>query len=109
PLQTFSLVVTAEPHFLVRVPSRMLVLENLAPQRTNQAQVAVVNVQYIGNSSDYFRDARVPEIAARDYRETPTTLLGARQALNLARYTGAERDAPDELRQAETDLQRAES
>src|SRR5256712_11716668 len=46
PLQTFSLVVTAEPHFLVRVPSRMVVLENLPPQRTNQAQVAVVNVQY---------------------------------------------------------------
>lgn len=109
PLQTFSLVVTAEPHFLVRVPSRMVVLENLPPQRTNQAQVAVVNVQYIGNSSDYFRDARVPEIAERDYRETPTTLLGARQAVNLARYAGAERDAPDELRQAESDLQQAES
>lgn len=108
PLQTFSLVVTAEPHFLVRVPSRMVVLENLPPQRTDQASAAVVNVQYIGNTSDYFRDARVPEIAEPDYRETPVTLLGARQALNLARYAGADRDAPAELRQAETDLQNAE-
>jgi outer membrane protein OmpA-like peptidoglycan-associated protein len=109
PLQTFSLVVTAEPHFLVRIPSRMVVLENLAPQRSDQAGVAVVNVQYIGNSSDYFRDARVPEIAETDYRETPTTLLGARQALNLARYAGAERDAPAELQTAQTDLQLAEN
>src|SRR6185503_10932059 len=109
PLQTFSLVVTAEPHFLVRVPSRMVVLENLPPLRSDQAGVAVVNVQYIGNSSDYFRDARVPEIAETDYRETPTTLLGARQALNLARYAGAERDAPAELQTAQTDLQLAEN
>lgn len=108
PLQTFAMVVTAEPHFLVRVPSRMVVLENLTPQRTDQASAAVVNVSYIGNTSDYFRDARVPEIAERDYRETPVTLLGARQAVNLARYAGAERDAPAELRQAETDLRNAE-
>ena len=107
PLQTFSLVVTAEPHFLVRVPSRMVVLENQPPR--GQAQVAVMNVQYMGNTSDYFRDARVPEIAERDYRETPTTLLGARQAVNLARYAGADRDAPAELRQADADLKQAES
>ena len=89
PLQTFSLVVTAEPHFLVRSPSRMVVLENLPPLRTDQAGIAIVNVQYIGNSSDYFRDARVPEIAGPNYLETPTTLLGARQALNLARSAPA--------------------
>jgi outer membrane protein OmpA-like peptidoglycan-associated protein len=109
PLQTFSLVVTAEPHFLVRVPSRMVVLENLPPLRSNQAGVAVVNVQYIGNSSDYFRDTRVPEIPESGYRETPTSLLGARQAVSLARYAGAERDATAELQTAEADLQQAET
>src|SRR5436305_10276241 len=31
PLQTFALVLTAEPHFLVHSPSRMVVMENLAP------------------------------------------------------------------------------
>ncbi len=44
-----------------------------------------------------------------DYRDIPTALLGARQALNLARYAGAERDAPNELRAAQADLQQAES
>lgn len=108
PLQTFALIVTAEPHFLMKVPSRMVVLENLPPLRPGGAQIETVNVQYIGNSSDYFKESRVPEIADRDYRETPVSLLGARQAVNLAKFAGADRDAAAELQQAEDDLQAAE-
>jgi len=67
PLQNFALVVTAEPHFLMKVPSRMVVLENLPPQRLAGSQIQTADVRYIGNSSDYFRDAHVPEIADRDY------------------------------------------
>src|ERR1044072_6243971 len=35
PLQTFALIMTAEPHFLMKVPSRMVVMENLPPQKPN--------------------------------------------------------------------------
>jgi hypothetical protein len=91
PLQSFALILTAEPHFLMKVPSRMVVMENLPPQRPNGSQVETVDVRYIGNSSDYFRDARVPELAAGDYKQTPVSLLGARQAVNLAKYAGASR------------------
>jgi len=108
PLQTFALIVTAEPHFLMKVPSRMIVLENLPPLRAGGSQIETANVRYIGNSSDYFRDSRVPEMADRDYRDTPVSLLGARQAINLAKFAGADRDAPSELQQAEDDLQAAE-
>ncbi len=108
PLQTFALVVTAEPHFLMKVPSRMVVLENLPPQRLAGNQIQTADVRYIGNSSDYFRDARVPEIADRDYRETPVSLLGARQSVNLAKFAGASQDATDELQVAEDELQAAE-
>jgi outer membrane protein OmpA-like peptidoglycan-associated protein len=108
PLQTFALIVTAEPHFLMKVPSRMVVMENLPPQKPNGSQVETVDVRYIGNSSDYFRTARVPEIADADYRTTPVSLLGARQAINLAKYAGASSDAPNELQTAEDHLQAAE-
>src|ERR1700741_36589 len=108
PLQTFALILTAEPHFLMKVPSRMVVMENLPPQRPNGRQVETVDVRYIGNSSDYFRTANVPEIADRDYRQTPVSLLGARQAVNLAKYAGAAGDAPEELQTAEDQLQAAE-
>src|ERR671926_708388 len=108
-LETFALIVTAEPHFMVRSPSRMVVLENLPPRDPNGATVATVPVQYIGNSSDYFRDSRVPDLADRDLLRTPTSLLGARQAINLARYAGAERDAPADLRDATAALEDAEN
>src|SRR5437660_821931 len=109
PLQTFALIVTAEPHFLVHTPSRMVVMENVGPVAIRNAQLETAKIQYIGNSSDYFRESNVPMIAESDYRDIPVALLGARQALNLARYAGAERDAPNELRTAEADLQQAES
>ena len=108
PLQTFALIVTAEPHFLMKAPSRMVVLENIPPRRPGNSQVETVNVQYIGNSSDYFTDRRVPQIATSDYRDIPVSLLGARQALNLARFAGGKQDAPQEMQQAEDDLQAAE-
>ena len=108
PLQTFALILTAEPHFMMKVPSREVVMENLPPQRVSGSQIETVNVQYIGNSSDYFKNVRVPEIADRDYRETPVSLLGARQAISLAKYAGASQDAPEELRTAEEELQSAE-
>lgn len=109
PLQTFAMIVTAEPHFLVRSPSRMVVLENLPPQKSGEAEIATVNVQYIGNSSDYFRDQRVPDMADADYRNTPVSLLGARQAISLARYARAQNFAAEELREAEGQLELAEN
>lgn len=108
PLQTFAMILTAEPHFLMKVPSRMVVMENLPPQRANGSQVETADVRYIGNSSDYFRDARVPELADLDYRQTPVSLLGARQAVSLAKYAGASQDAAEELQAAEDLLQEAE-
>src|SRR5215213_2884858 len=109
PLETFALIVTAEPHYLVRSPSRMVVLENLPPRDPGDAQISTVPVQYIGNTSDYFRDSRVPDIADRDMLRTPVSLLGARQAVSLARYSGAERDATQELNEAKTMLEQAEN
>ena len=109
PLQTFALIITAEPHFLVRSPSQEIMLENLSPYTLTGKKIATVPaVQYFGNSSDYFRDSRTPEIAEIDYSKTPSTILQAKQAVALARFAGAERDAADELREAESLMVNAE-
>jgi len=84
-------------------------MENIAPANIRDAQLETSRIQYIGNTSDYFRDSRVPQIAESDFRDIPVALLGARQAVNLARYAGAERDAPNEMRAATADLEQAES
>jgi len=110
PLQTFALIITAEPHFLVRRPSRAIMLENLNPYSQSGRTLATsAAIEYFGNSSDYFSDARTPEIAELDYSKTPSTVLQAKQAVALARFAGAQRDAVEELGQAESLLQNADN
>ena len=108
-LQTFALIITAEPHFLVRRPSQEIMLENLNPvARSGRQLTTAASIQYFGNTSDYFKDSRTPEIAEIDYSRTPSTVLQAKQAIALAKFAGAERDAPDQLTEAETLLNNAE-
>jgi outer membrane protein OmpA-like peptidoglycan-associated protein len=110
PLQIFALIVTAEPHFLVRRPSRAVMLENISAANLEGKNVArTKTVQYLGNSSDYFRSAFVPEIAEIDYQKTPPTILQAQQAIALATFAGAGRDATQELAEAEAYLKDAEN
>ncbi len=109
PLQNFALIITAEPHFLVSRPSQEIMLENLNPTTTSGRRIETTpSVQYFGNSSDYFRDTRTPEIAEIDYSKTPSTILQGKQAVALAKFAGAERDATEDLREAESLLTNAE-
>lgn len=108
-LQTFALIITAEPHFLVSRPSQEIMLENLSPFAVSGRTITTTpSIQYFGNSSDFFRDSRTPEIAELDYSKTPSTILQAKQALALAKYAGAERDAATELQEASSLLVNAE-
>ena len=109
PLQNFALIITAEPHYLVRRPSKAVMLENLNPSAQSGRTIATTSViEYFGNSSDYFSDARTPEIAEVDYAKTPSTILQAQQAIALAKFAGASRDAVEELREAETLMKNAD-
>src|SRR5437870_13786672 len=63
----------------------------------------------MGSTRDCFRDPGVRPLADGNYTSRRTALLGARQAVNLARAAGADRDAPNELRTAEADLEQAEA
>lgn len=108
PLQTFAIIITAEPHFMVTRPSQQIMLENLYPVSPDGKRIGIQpSISYFGNSSDYFRDPRTPEIAETDYAKTPSAILQAKQAVALARFAGADRDAATELTEAETLLQNA--
>ncbi len=110
PLQTFALIITAEPHFMVTRPSQTIMLENLYPVGANGQRIGTSPaITYFGNSSDFFRDPRTPEIAETDYAKTPPAVLQAKQAVALAKFAGAERDASVELSEATTLLQNAEN
>ncbi len=110
PLQTFALIITAEPHFMVSRPSQTIMLENLYPIGSNGQRIGTTPaVTYFGNSSDFFRDPRTPEIAETDYARTPPAILQAKQAVALAKFAGADRDASVELSEATTLLQNSEN
>ena len=76
--QTFALLVTAEPHYLVRLPSKMVVLENRTPN-SPKVQVQATEIYFTGDSGKYYTDTTVPALAERDYNKIPMELLQARR------------------------------
>jgi outer membrane protein OmpA-like peptidoglycan-associated protein len=107
PQQTFAMIVTAEPHYLVKLPSRMVVLENLAPMSKN-VQIQSSEIYFTGDSGKYYTDTSVPSIAERDYNKTPMELLQARRAVQIARLSDGEHFDPADFNQAVSLLGQAE-
>ncbi|HZM91511.1 MAG TPA: OmpA family protein [Blastocatellia bacterium] len=108
PQQTFAMLITAEPHYLVKLPSRMVVLENLAPTSKN-VQVQASEIYFTGDSGRYYTDTSVPGLAERDYNKTPMELLQARRAIQIARLADGERHDPTDFNEAVNLLNQAEA
>ncbi len=106
--QTFAMIVTAEPHYLVRLPSRKVVLENLAPNSKN-VQIQASEIYFNGDSGKYYTGETVPAVAERDYNKIPPELLQARRALEIARLADGEKYVPDDFNEAAKSLDQAES
>jgi outer membrane protein OmpA-like peptidoglycan-associated protein len=107
PNQTFAMIVTAEPHFMVKLPSPKVVLENLAPVSKN-VQIQSSEISFTGDSGAYYKDTTLPTVVERDFVKTPMELLQARRALQIARLADGERFDPDDYSQASALLQSAE-
>jgi outer membrane protein OmpA-like peptidoglycan-associated protein len=88
----------------------MLIMENLRPIAPFLGEVATFTLPYLGNTSDEFRDRTLPGLpTGEDYDKTPVSLLGARRALALARYAGAERWAAAPYKEALQKMNDAEN
>lgn len=105
--QTFAMMVTAEPHYLVRLPSRMVMLENLTPV-SSKVHVQATEVFFTGDSGRYYTDNSVPSLAERDFSKTPMELLQARRAIQIAKLADAERFSPNDYTSARRSLDQAE-
>ncbi|HXG65641.1 MAG TPA: OmpA family protein [Blastocatellia bacterium] len=101
--QTFGLIITAEPHAAVSLPSPAIVAEN-ALRRGTEGGIEASRIEYSGDAGTLYA-ASAPSTPAlnADYN-TPLLVLGARRAVEIARRAGAERYAESELRQAEIQL-----
>jgi outer membrane protein OmpA-like peptidoglycan-associated protein len=107
--QTFGLIVTAEPYFAVTQPSDVVVMENVVSDQTS-GTIQPIDVHYeLLQRGQYVLTA--PTTERRPYpmdRKVPLELYEARNAIRIAKWTGAEQYAADSLHKAEISLQNAE-
>ncbi|HEY6328586.1 MAG TPA: OmpA family protein [Blastocatellia bacterium] len=108
PYQTFAMIVTAEPHYLVKLPSRKVVLENLAPD-SKHVQIQSSEIYFNGDSGKFYTDNEIPATAERDYNKTPMELLEARRAVRIATLAEGERYDTQDMKSAEESLREAEA
>lgn len=105
-LQAFGLAVTAEPYFAVTMPSNLVVLENTVRADTRGAIEAVDAKYELLERGQYERLAN--PLALKMDSRMPLELYEARNAIQIARATGADRYASETFLKAEASLEQAE-
>jgi outer membrane protein OmpA-like peptidoglycan-associated protein len=108
-LQSFGLIVTAEPYFSVTQPSDVVVLQNVFNDKTSGV-LEKVNAHYLllprGTYAQTEGSKTVLNPITRD-EKSPLELYQANNAIRIAQMAGADKYAPDIMKEAMQDLQNA--
>ena len=109
-LQSFGLIVTAEPYFAVTQPSDVVVMENIIRPDTRGA-VQEVDAKYeLLKRGQYTMNVNPREIQPiRLDPKIPLELYEARNAVQIARWTGAQQYAGETFQKAVQGLEQGES
>jgi len=109
-LQSFGLIVTAEPYYAVTMPSDLVVMQNVVEDRT-QGVIEQVSAHYSllprGAYADTAGRHAVLNPIRRDER-SPLELYEAVNAVQIASAAGADKYAADTMTTAKTNLQNAQ-
>ncbi len=106
-LQSFGLVVTAEPYFAVSRPSDVVVMENIVRPDT-KGKIELIDAKYeLLQRGQYEHLANVLDLKVN--RKMPLELYEARNAIQIARTSGADRFAAETFEKAESNLKQAEA
>ena len=106
-LQTFGLIVTAEPYFAVTQPSDVVVAENFVSKET-EGTIEQVDAKYeLLKRGQYVMDRGLYK-PVKVNPKGPLQLAEAENAVEIARLAGAERYAADTYQKAVVDLKNAE-
>jgi outer membrane protein OmpA-like peptidoglycan-associated protein len=109
-LQSFGLIVTAEPYFSVTEPSDVVVLQNVIREDKTAGVLEKVNANYfLLPRGTYAETAGAHTVANPVTRNehSPLELYEADNALRIAQDAGADKYAPEIMKQAMLDLQNA--
>src|SRR5215813_881201 len=105
PAQTFTLIVTAEPYFAVRVPSEMVVLQS-ERRKDTKGKIFPVSDYKLMRRGQYEKVGN--PLALTLDPNVPLEMYEARNAVEIAKSRGADKYAPDIFSKAEASLQMAE-
>ncbi len=106
PAQTFSLIVTAEPYFAVRVPSETVVLQS-QPRKDTKGKIFPISEYKLMKRSQYEKMGN--PLALTLDPNVPLEMYEARNAVEIAKARGADKYAPEIFSKAESSLQMAEN
>jgi outer membrane protein OmpA-like peptidoglycan-associated protein len=105
--QTFAMIVTAEPYFLVALPSEIVVLENDTKKNT-KGKIYPDNSYKLMKRTQYAKLGN-PLALTLDLKNTPLDVYEARNAVDIAKSQGAEKYAPEIYSKAASSLQMTEN
>jgi outer membrane protein OmpA-like peptidoglycan-associated protein len=108
-LQSFGLIITAEPYFAVTQPSDVVVMENFINKET-VGTIEQIDAKYeLLQRGQYTLNVNPAEIRPLPLdSRVPIELYEARNAVRIARWTGAATYAPDTFQKAVDGLTNAE-
>jgi outer membrane protein OmpA-like peptidoglycan-associated protein len=101
--QTFGLIITAEPHSRVELPSSVIIAENTL-RRGTEGMITTSKIEYSGDPGTFYAIFSPNSPASNADYNTPLMILGARRAVEIAQRADARRFADAELRDAELKL-----
>ena len=102
PAQTFSLIVTAEPYFAVRIPSEMVMLQS-QPRKDTIGKIFPVSQYQLMRRAQYQKLGN--PLALTPDPKVPIQVYEARNAVEIAKSHGAEKYSPEILEKATGSLQ----
>ncbi|MCU1321904.1 MAG: OmpA/MotB domain protein [Acidobacteriaceae bacterium] len=109
-LQSFGMIVTAEPYYSVSQPSDVVVLQNVIQQNKTTGVLEKVNAHYSllprGAYAETDGSKSVQNPITRD-EKAPLELFQAYNAMRIATNTGADKYAADIMKEAALDLRNA--
>jgi outer membrane protein OmpA-like peptidoglycan-associated protein len=105
--QTFSMIVTAEPYFAVRLPSETVVMET-DTRKNQKGKLFPVSEYKLLKRSEYEKPGN-PLALTPDLQRVPLEMYEARNAVDIAKSHGATKYAPEILSKAQGSLNMAES
>jgi len=108
-MQTFGMIVTAEPYFAVNQPGNMVVMENIISATTVGRQENIdAKYELLGRGTYSATNTKISDAIFGIDRKTPRVLFEARNAVRIANLTAADKYAPSILASATQQLRKAE-